>query len=314
MKASLVAVPKAEVARVVVVGSANLDVVVPVPRHPTRGETVLGGDHRMMPGGKGANQAVAAARLDADVIFVGRLGDDAAGDTLGRSLADAGVDITLVRRVDRTPSGLALITVDPSGDNAIVVSPGANHALTPAALTGDAEGAIANASVLLLQLEIPTETVLAAATMAQGIVVLDPAPAPDELPPELLEAVDVLVPNETELAVLAGLAEPPASPEAAATAARTLGVRTVVVTLGARGALIVDGADVQIVTAPEVAAVDTTGAGDAFRAALAVALLGGDELADAVRFATRVGAATVLAHGAQPSLPTRADIDVRLSQ
>jgi ribokinase len=295
--------------QVAVVGSANLDIVVPVHHHPVRGETVLGGDHLLAPGGKGANQAVAAARLGANVIFVGAVGTDSAGETLTASLVDAGVDTTHLRSKPDVPSGIALITVDKDGDNAIVVSSGANAHVSQKDVA-DAASELRSSDVLLLQLETPIDTVIAAAQVETVRVVLDPAPAPSEpLPAALLQAIDVLVPNETELAALAGLDTPPEAIEDVVMAARILQVPVVIVTMGARGAVIVTDGKSEHVPAPSVTPVDTTAAGDAFRAALGVELGRGHALVDAVRFAVRVGAATTLRIGAQPSLPTRAEVE-----
>lgn len=291
---------------VCVVGSANLDIVVPVPHHPTTGETVLGGDHARIPGGKGANQAVAASRLGATAIFVGRVGGDPAGRTLTEALEAAGVDVAHLLVSSAVPSGIALITVDDGGDNAIVVSPGANALVSPAdvALASDA----LTASATLLQLEIPLDTVLAAARAATGITILDPAPAPlDGLPDELLAAVDIVVPNETELATLTRSPIDASSLDALESAARSLKTSRVVVTLGSRGALVVDDSTTHI-PAPQVDVIDTTAAGDAFRAALAVELASGASLVDAAAFAVTVGAATTLRFGAQPSLPLREEV------
>lgn len=284
-------------ARVAVVGSANLDIVVPVPHHPATGETVLGGDHVLVPGGKGANQAVAAALLGGDVAFVGRVGDDDAGARLRASLEAAGVDVSRLHVDDGAPSGIALIGIDEEGDNAIIVSPGANSRLSPTDLD---QGLLADASVTLLQLEVPVDTVRAAARAAGGLVVLNPAPAVP-LPDGLLDDIDVLVPNRLELTALAGDGDP-------VDQARSLGVPTVVVTLGAEGALVVTGSEVIRVPAPEVEAIDTTACGDAFCGALAEALACGVDLRDAVTRAVHVGALTATRHGAQTSLPTAADL------
>lgn len=303
---------------IVVVGSANLDIVVPVPHHPARGETVLGGDHARVPGGKGANQAVAASRLGGSVAFIGRVGTDAAGEELRSSLLNSGVDCAGLLDTDAAPSGIALITVGADGDNAIVVSPGANHHLRPADLEESAP--LKSASIVLLQLEIPLETNIAAARHADGFVVLDPAPAPkDGLPTELLCEVDLLVPNETELAILAGRQVDSNDDADLANAARSLGVPYVIVTLGSRGALVVDETSALHVPAPEITAVDTTAAGDAFRAAVAAGIARADEqgpphtntevLHKAAGVAVRVGAATALRFGAQPSLPTAQEVD-----
>ncbi len=303
---------------IVVVGSANLDIVVPVPHQPARGETVLGGDHARVPGGKGANQAVAASRLGGSVAFIGRVGIDPAGEELRNSLVSSGVNCAGLTDINAAPSGIALITVGADGDNAIVVSPGANHHLRPVDVAEDAQ--LKSASVVLLQLEIPMDTNIAAARHADGFVVLDPAPAPaDGLPSELLREVDLLAPNETELAILAGREVDPTNNDDLAAAARSLGVPYVIVTLGSRGALVVDATSARHVPAPPISAVDTTAAGDAFRAAVAVEIARGDApspsdtnsevLHAAAGIAVRVGAATALRFGAQPSLPTAEEVD-----
>lgn len=302
-----------EAARTIsVVGSANLDIVVTVDHHPATGETVMGGDHQLIPGGKGANQAVASALLGADVRFVGVVGGDDAGKTLRASLEGAGVNTDGLAVASDSPSGIALITVDAQGDNAITVSPGAN-ALVDSALL-DAHASALSADVVQLQLEIPLEAVTYAAQKATGTVVLDPAPAPSGgLPEELLSAVDVLVPNETELALLAGVEVDPSNPADLESAARSLGVESVVVTLGERGAFVVSGDLAESVPAPKITPVDTTAAGDAFRSALSVSLAGGSTLVEAAQFAVRVGAAAAMAYGAQPSLPTRDEVESRIS-
>lgn len=299
---------------IAVVGSANLDIVVPVSHHPSSGETVLGGDHSQIPGGKGANQAVAASRLGSQVSFIGCIGEDPAGSVLEASLVASGVNTDALRAATGIPSGIALITVDEDGDNAIVVSPGANYHLTPDDVATNA--ALLLDSVTLLQLEIPIETTIAAARTATGIVILDPAPAPPEgLPNELLQAVDIVAPNESELALLARRPVDAADLDDVIDAARSLAVGSVVVTLGARGALVVGGLEnvTAHVPAPVVEPMDTTAAGDAFRGALATQLARDRSLLDAVSFATRVGAATTLRFGAQPSLPTAAEVDDLLS-
>lgn len=295
----------------VVVGSANLDIVVPVPRHPVPGETVLGGDHSQIPGGKGANQAVAGARLGSAVAFLGCVGDDPAGRVLRDSLDGAGVDTSAMRTAVGTPSGIALITVGPDGDNTIVVSPGANAVLSPSDVRE--HGALLQDTVTLLQLEVSIETNIEAARTASGVVLLDPAPAPsDGLPVELLDAVDIVAPNETELALLAGRSVNASDLDDVVDAARSLPVEQVVVTLGSRGAIVV-AETVAHVPAPVVDAVDTTAAGDAFRSALASQIAAGRDLVDAAAFAVRVGAATTLRFGAQPSLPTADEVIERLS-
>ena len=299
-------------AEIVVVGSANLDLVVEVDQIPAVGETVMGGDLHRIPGGKGANQAVAAARLGRTVAMVGRLGADEGGEILRAALDADGVDTSRLLTTDDVPNGVALISVGSDGDNAIVVSPGANARVTP----GDVEAAadaLQDATATLLQLEIPLEAVITAAHTAQGTVILNPAPAPAEpLPAELLAQVDVLVPNQTELATLAGH-DGPVDAEIAAALAPLLPSRAVVVTLGAEGALVIEEGTVTHVPAPSVTPVDTTAAGDSFCGALADALVRGESLVDAARWAVRVGAATTQRPGAQPSLPTPAEVDQLLA-
>ncbi len=302
---------------VVVVGSANLDLVVEVESIPVSGETVLGGDLRRIPGGKGANQAVAAARLGRRVAMIGRVGDDDAGTMLRAGLDAAGVDTAGLLTTEGVPSGTALIAVGADGDNSIVVSPGANGRLSAADVDISAE-ALESAAVVLLQLEVPMEAVTAAARRARGTAVLNPAPAPSApLPVELLDAVDVVVPNQTELATLASQAGLSAigdmDADAAVSLARGLPVAAVAVTLGAAGAMVVTPAGTTHVPAPMVAPVDTTAAGDAFCGALADALAGGADLVGAAEWAVRVGAAATLRRGAQPSLPTTAEVDALLA-
>ncbi|WP_103529574.1 MULTISPECIES: ribokinase [unclassified Streptomyces] len=293
-----------------VVGSANADLVVGVDRRPGAGETVLGSDLVVHPGGKGANQAVAAARLGARAALLARVGDDAHGALLRESLRAAGADTTGVL-VGGAPTGVALITVDPSGDNSIVVSPGANARLTP----GDVRAAaplVARSRVVSTQLEIPLETVAELArTLPSGTrLVLNPSP-PAPLPADVLAACDPLVVNEHEARFILG-GDAGSGPEEWARALRELGPRSVVVTLGADGALVDSGAGAVRVASPRVAAVDTTGAGDAFTAALAWRLGSGDDLVTATRFAVRVGAAAVTEEGAQRSFPTVEDLVTRL--
>ncbi len=302
---------------VVVVGSANLDLVVEVETVPVAGETVRGGDLRRIPGGKGANQAVAASRLGRRVAMIGRVGDDDAGAMLRAAMDSSGVDTAGLLTTDGTASGTALIAVGTDGDNAIVVSPGANGRLS----SDDVERAadvLGAAAVALLQLEVPLEAVAAAVRCARGTVVLNPAPAPAApLPAELLDRVDVIVPNQTELATMAGHAGLSpiggVDPETAVALARGLPVAAAVVTLGAAGAMVVTPTDATHVPAPTVVPVDTTAAGDAFCAALADALVSGADLVSAAEWAVKVGAATTLRHGAQPSLPTPAEIEHLLS-
>ena len=296
-------------ADVVVVGSANADLVVRVERRPGAGETVLGGDVATIPGGKGANQAVAAARVAAGsgvtVRFVGRVGDDEHGAMLRASLAASGVDTTHLGTADRA-TGAALILVDRDGDNSIVVSPGANAAVTPA----DARTAVvAAAAVVVLQREVPVETCVAAAEHATGLVVLNLAPA-GPVPDALLARTDVLVVNEHEAALLLGepVGDGGLAPSDAAARLRGLGPGAAVITLGGAGAYAQDAAGEASARPPAVDVVDTTGAGDAFAGALAATLARGGSLAEALEVAVVVGALAVTRAGAQPSFPTADEV------
>lgn len=279
---------------VVVVGSINRDLTVFTPWHPAPGETVLGTGHLTGPGGKGANQAVAAARLGATVSMVGKVGGDAEGREMRRALTSAGVDDTAVGVDDDRPTGLAVITVDPAGENAIVVSPGANHSVDPAWVERHHQ-LIEGAAVCLAQLEIPIETVTAAARTCSGRFVLNAAPA-RELPGELWPLIDVLIVNTSELETLTGSDDP-------------LGISgiegpgAVVVTVGGKGAYFSEDGFVYHCPAPRVEVVDTTGAGDAFCGALATRLARGETLAEATAWAVAAGSAATTGTGAQWMVP-----------
>jgi ribokinase len=297
---------------VVVVGSLNMDLVARAPRLPIPGETVAGLAFATVPGGKGANQAVASSRLGARTALIGCLGDDAFGASLRESLAADQIDCLGVRTVPGESSGVALIVVDEAGRNGIVVVPGANGLLTPADV--DAHRAtIAAASVVVLQLETPLATVEHAARTARALgktVVLNPAPA-RPLPPGLLACVDYLVPNEVEAAALTGVAVD--SVEAAIAAGRLLlrsGVGTVLVTLGASGLVAVGPDGARHVPARAVKAVDTTAAGDTFIGGFCAALVRGRPLALALGFAQAAAAISVTRPGAQPSIPHQREVVV----
>lgn len=282
-------------AKVLVVGSANLDVVVSVQRHPRPGETVLGGDTRTAPGGKGANTAVAAARLGADVALLGAVGTDAGGDVLLAALTDAGVDTALVRRVD-APSGAAYITVSEQGENAIVVSPGANAHVSARDVEAASE-AIRAARVVFAVLEVPMEAVRVALAAEAGVrFVLNASPV-SALEDSTMAAVDPLIVNQHEAAELLGGSD--GSAAELARGLRGLGARSVVVTCGADGAVVADESGVAEVPAPAVEVVDTTGAGDAFAGALCSRLAAGYALVEAAREAVRVAADVVTRRGAQ---------------
>ncbi|MBI5651147.1 MAG: ribokinase [Chloroflexi bacterium] len=295
---------------IIVVGSANTDMILKCERLPRAGETILGGEFAIAAGGKGANQAVAAARLGAEVTFVARLGRDWMGDQAEQNYRAAGIDCAYLTRDERAASGVALIMVDARAENLIGVAPGANATLTPADVAR-AEPAIRAADVLLAQLEIPLDTVIAAIDLARqsnARVILNPAPA-RELPSELYRDV-LLTPNETEAAHLTGEDDP----ARAATRLLALGARAVVMTLGARGALLATPDESRVIEGFRVQAVDTTAAGDAFNGGLAVALARGEDLPGAVRYACAVGALSVTRFGAQPSLPTRAQVEIFLAR
>jgi ribokinase len=297
--------------RIVVVGSANTDMVVQAPRIPAPGETVLGGRLVMAAGGKGANQAVAAARLGAEVTFVARLGTDSLGEQAVAGYARDGILTDLVVRDPERPTGVALILVDDRGENSITVALGANEALSPEDVERAADR-IRAAAAVVMQLEVPLAAVARAARIARtaGVpVILDPAPAPEGgLPAALLADVTCLKPNESEAGRLTGVrVSDAASAERAARMLQRLGPPVVIVTLGSRGALLVDGATAVHVPAPAVTAVDTTAAGDAFTGALATAVGSGHGWAEAVRLAAAAGALAATRLGAQPSLPIRAE-------
>lgn len=289
---------------IIVIGSLNADLVVKSPRFPQPGETISGEDLQIIPGGKGANQAVAAARQGVGVAMVGRVGSDSFGPFLLENLKSNQVNTSHVL-VDESATGTAIIVVDANGQNSIVLSPGANGKVMPA----DVDSAsFLNAKLLLLQLEIPTPTVLRAAQKARenGLtVILNPAPA-KSLPAEFLANVDILIPNESELALLTNLpVNDTSSAEVAAKELLKLGIKTVIVTLGSKGALLVTSTQVTHIDAYKVSVVDTTAAGDAFIGGFASAMLSGSSLEESVRYGCACGALATTKFGAQPSLPTK---------
>jgi len=278
--------------RITVVGSINLDLVASSPHLPRAGETVTGATLARHPGGKGANQALAAQRLRAEVCLVGRVGDDAMAGEATALLAADGVDLSAVEADAAAPTGVALIAVDPSGENQIVVAAGANHGVTPEQLLARIEG------TLIVQLELPLETVEAAVGRATDFVCVNLAPA-QPVSDQLLRRADLIVVNETEAAFYGE--------------ALHQGGGRVVTTLGAKGAVMHQrGAEIARAAPPKVTAVDATGAGDAFVGAICVALLEGMEPAAALRFACAAGALAATRPGAQPSLPTRAEVEALL--
>ncbi|MFP4323625.1 MAG: ribokinase [Anaerolineales bacterium] len=299
--------------KITVIGSANVDLVARVPYIPEPGETIIGADFMQAMGGKGANQAVAAARLGGDVTFVARVGSDAFGEACILAYSAAGIATHGVLRTTGMTTGIALIGVADNGENSIIVVPGANHALSPADIDAQAE-AIQSADVVLLQLETPLETVQRAVDIAYAAgrtIILNPAPY-QPLPRALLEKISVLTPNLTEAGQLLGDALYEDSMMAQSLLG--LGAQSVVMTEGANGAQVAGSLGHVKVPAYPVQAVDSTGAGDAFNAALGLALAEGRSLHQAAEFAAAAAALSVTKIGAQPSLPTRADVDAFLNR
>jgi ribokinase len=294
--------------KIVVVGSVNTDMVVKVDHIPHRGETILGGDFFQARGGKGANQAVAAARLGAQVTFIAKVGNDTFGEDAIQAFKTEGINTQFVVKDEHAPSGVALIMVNQLGENIIAVAPGANACLSIKDIEA-AKDAIRAADCILLQLEIPLETVQAAIELAhqyQVPVILNPAPA-IPLPAELLKLVDYLTPNDTEAAILAGT---PAETDISSLVEKLqekVHLNSLVITLGKLG-VYVNNSDHDFVEPYQVNSVDTTGAGDAFNGGLAVALARGDTLLQAVKFANAVGALSTTRPGAQSSMPTMNEV------
>ena len=295
--------------KIVVIGSSNTDMTVRGRRLPVPGETVTGGTFYMGPGGKGANQAVAARRLGGDVTFICKVGRDLFGDNAIAGYEREGIDCSHVLRSHQA-TGVALILVDDKGENCISVASGANADLTPADIDSVAP-VIRSASFLILQLETPVEIVLRAAKLAHeaGVyVILNPAPA-REVPSELFSYISLMTPNQTETAFMSGLpVETEADLARAVEALHSYGVRDFVVTLGAKGSLVFTGGKAVRVPACQVEAVDATAAGDTFCGALCVALSEGKDLVEAARFATKASALTVQRPGAQDAIPYRNEI------
>jgi ribokinase len=305
---------------VIVFGSINLDLVARSPRIPAPGETLTGDSFETLPGGKGANQAVAVARLDVPTQLVGRVGGDAFGQTLLQGLRESGVGCDRVRIDPSTHSGVALITVDATSENSIVVIPGANGKVDQSDIDR-LQAALAHnpaPTVLLLQLEIPLPMVIAAAHAAHAAgvtVILDPAPARSDLPDELYALIDIATPNQIEAGQLSGV--PVRDFESAAQAAIVLkrrGVRTVIVKLGKAGALCLSESETFQIPSFPVSAVDTVGAGDAFNGGLAAAIATGMSFRQAITQAAAVAALSVTKAGAQPSLPTKAELAAFLAR
>jgi ribokinase len=296
--------------RIVVVGSSNTDMILKLDRIPKPGETILGGEFVIAAGGKGANQAVAAARAGGTVTLIARVGKDMFGEQALAGFLETGIDVGYIQR-DKCPSGVALIFVAKDGENSIGVGSGANSKLSPADIR-KAKSAFTQAKAVVMQLETPLDTVEAAANLAHAsgaLVILNPAPA-QRLPDSLLKKISILTPNETEAELLTGVQV--TDKESCSRAADILlrkGVKRVIITLGSRGAFVATSSSKQFVAGFKVKPVDTTAAGDTFNGALTVALAEGMSLIDAVRFANAAGAISVTRMGAQPSAPNRKEIE-----
>jgi ribokinase len=296
---------------IIVVGSINIDLVIQVPRFPLPGETISGSDLKLIPGGKGANQAVACARQEIRTGMVGKVGDDVFGIDLLKSLQENRIDTRGVKVQKNSSTGCALIPVASDGENSIILSPGANGKIWPEDVEA-AEELIKEAKILLLQLEIPLETVLAAAQTAQKLgleVILNPAPAAD-LPSELLGMVDYLIPNQTELELISGVSvQDLASTRRAANRLIEMGVKNLIVTLGEEGAFLANQDQNLLIPGYSVQPVDTTAAGDSFIGGFAASLIKNKSLPDAVDQANLCGALAATRPGAQPSIPTLEELE-----
>lgn len=304
-------------AKVVIVGSLNMDLVTRASRLPRAGETLAGQSFVTVPGGKGANQAVAAARLGASVAMVGCVGDDAYGEQLRTALLAEGIDCQAVTPVSGESTGVALIVVDDSSQNAIVIVAGGNGHVT-ASVVDSFDALLSGAEVIICQLEVPLDTVghvLKRGHELGKTVILNPAPASGPLPAEWFAWIDYLIPNESEATALTGLpVDSTASADAAASALLKAGVSKVIVTLGEQGALFASASRSEHFPAPKVQPVDTTAAGDTFVGGFAAALADGKSEADAIRFGQVAAALSVTRSGAQPSIPTFAEVQASAAQ
>ena len=300
--------------RIVVIGSSNTDMVIRTKNLPRPGETVLGGTFFMNAGGKGANQAVACARLGGAVTFVCKTGNDVFGHQAYQLFDDEGIDPSYVFSDPKNPSGVALILVDDNAENSIAVASGSNSNLVTADIDNSLD-AIENSEIVLMQLEIPIKTIEYAAQIAKSrgkMVILNPAPAPTEpLPLSILKNIDLITPNETEAELISGI---PVVDETSAIAAAKrmaeLGVKKIIITMGSKGAMLYEDGEAELIPSIRVKAVDTTAAGDCFNGALTIAISEGRSLKEAVLFANRAAAISVTRPGAQVSMPYRHEVDV----
>lgn len=301
-----------DIKNIVVIGSLNIDFVIEVDKMPLPGETVLGKSFTLVPGGKGANQAYAIGKLGANVSMIGAIGNDEYGETLLENLNSVHVDTTNITKINDTNTGCAFINVDSNGENNIVVIGGANKKLTTDIIDNNID-TINTADIIVIQLEIPINVVNYVAKLAKQkkkLVILDPAPACSNLPDELFENVDIIKPNETEIQILSGMKTN--TEEEKVEAAKFLiqkGVKTVIITLGEKGSLLVTKNKIEKFYSPKVEAIDTTAAGDSFTAALAKSLLEDKNIEDAIKYAHIVSSITVTKKGAQTSIPNPNEIE-----
>jgi len=297
--------------KITVIGSSNTDLVATVPKLPLPGETVMGKEFMVAPGGKGANQAVAIARIGGDVTFVAKVGVDDYGEQALKNFKNDGIDTSFVFRDYNTPSGVALIFVDESGENMLVPVPGANGRLLPADIE-KARIAIESADILVLQLEVPLQTVEYAVIIAheKGIpIVLNPAPG-RKLEKRLIEKVNYIIPNETEAETLTGIkVTDDSSAKKAGEELLKLGAKTAIITMGRQGAMLVNSSESELIPAFKVHAVDATAAGDAFTGGFSYAVASGKDIKEAIIFGNAVAAITVTRMGAQPSMPTKDELE-----
>ena len=300
--------------KIIIVGSSNTDMIIKAPRIPKPGETILGGDFTTASGGKGANQAVAAARAGGEVIFVACVGDDVFGSQAVKSFQKDRIDTRFVKVDPESPSGVALIFVDDEGENSIAVASGANAKLFPGDIRS-AKSIFTDAAVMVAQLETPMDTIREAILLAYDhhvTTVLNPAPA-QLLDDELLKHISILTPNETETELLTGVhVDSESTAKQAAVKLMAKGIETVIITMGPQGSFVANGGDFYMVPGFKVKAVDTTAAGDVYNGALAVALSAGEKLYDAVVFASAAAALSVTKLGAQPSAPVKEEIEAFL--
>lgn len=290
---------------ILVIGSINMDLVINVEKMPKKGQTIMGKDFKQIPGGKGANQAVAASRLGGNIAMIGKVGQDDFGKRLISKMISDGVDTSYIGKLEGVPTGVALINVDKTGENSIVVVPGANYEVDTRDIDR-AEKLIEKSKIVIIQLEIPIETVRYALKKAKGkgkYTILNPAPA-QVLDKDIIENVDLLTPNETELEILSGIIiEDDEDIKRGAQKLINLGVKELIVTLGKKGCIYVNKNTFKKYAAYKVVPVDTTGAGDSFNGAIAVGLSQGRKIDEVIDFALKVGALTVTKEGAQSSLP-----------